>query len=132
MGLQVLMEFSEENGGTPCLGVYPGRVEPFAPGATDEAGVRLKIPHMGWNEVHQRREHPLWAGIPSASRFYFVHSYHVRPAEPDLAIGETHYGVPFVSAIARDNLFALQCHPEKSAASGLRLLENFCRWDGAC
>jgi glutamine amidotransferase len=85
---------------------------------------------MGWNQMHQLRPHPLWEGIGQDSRFYFVHSYYVDPAEPDLTIGETVYGRVFASAIASDNVFALQCHPEKSAAAGLRLLENFSRWDG--
>ncbi|MGD8498176.1 MAG: imidazole glycerol phosphate synthase subunit HisH [Chromatiales bacterium] len=131
MGMQVLVEHSEENDGTPCLGRFAGRVRYFGPELRDDAnGERLKIPHMGWNQMHQLRPHPLWEGIGQDSRFYFVHSYYVDPAEPDLTIGETVYGRVFASAIASDNVFALQCHPEKSAAAGLRLLENFSRWDG--
>jgi glutamine amidotransferase len=130
MGMQVLMERSEENSGTDCLGLFQGEVKYFGDRPEDAAGRRLKIPHMGWNEVHQARPHPLWSGIEQDSRFYFVHSYHVQPSDPSLAIGYTEYGIRFVSAIARGNVFALQCHPEKSASAGLRLLENFCAWNG--
>jgi imidazole glycerol-phosphate synthase subunit HisH len=128
MGLQVLMAFSEENGGTSLLGLLEGDVRRF-PSGMEHAGQRLKIPQMGWNQVHQTGDHPLWQGIPQASRFYFVHSYYVAPKAPDLVAGTTEYGVSFTSAVARDNLFATQFHPEKSAAAGLRLLENFVRWD---
>ena len=131
MGMQVLMDFSEENGGTACLGVFPGTVRYFGDPLLDPAsGERLKIPHMGWNQVHQERPHPLWVDIPQDSRFYFVHSYYVDPEDPTLAAGTSEYGRRFTSVIARDNLFALQCHPEKSAAAGLQLLANFTRWDG--
>ena len=128
MGLQVLMEFSEENQGTSLLGLFPGRVRHF-PESRDAQGNRLKIPHMGWNRVHQCHEHPLWDGIPQESRFYFVHSYYVDPSENDLTAGTTDYGVTFSSVIARDNLFATQFHPEKSADAGLRLLRNFVDWE---
>lgn len=128
MGLQVLMEFSDENGGTGLLGLYPGKVR-HLPDGVDEHGQRMKIPHMGWNRVHQVRAHPLWDGIDQDSRFYFVHSYYVDPAEDDLPVGTTDYSATFASVIARDNLFATQFHPEKSAASGLRLLHNFINWD---
>lgn len=131
IGLQTLFEHSEE-GDTPGLGMLPGRVRRFPSARMDEAstavGGRLKVPHMGWNEVHQSRPHPLWHGIADGERFYFVHSYYVDPADPQLAAGETVYGVRFTSAAARDNIFAIQCHPEKSAAAGLRLLENFIGW----
>jgi glutamine amidotransferase len=127
MGLQVLMEFSDENEGTELLGLYPGKVRHF-PEATDAAGRRLKIPHMGWSEVHQAHSHPLWEGIQDQSRFYFVHSYYVDPAENDLTAGTTEYGVTFASVLARDNLFATQFHPEKSADMGLRLPKNFVNW----
>lgn len=131
MGMQVLMDFSEENDGTACLGLYPGAVRYFGePLLEPGTGVRLKIPHMGWNEVHQERAHPLWAGIPQDSRFYFVHSFYVDPSDPGLVVATTDYGRRFTSAIARENLFALQCHPEKSAAVGLQLLANFSRWNG--
>ncbi len=131
MGMQVLLDFSEENDGTECLGLYAGRVRFFGVGLTDpRSGERLKIPHMGWNQVYQTCAHPLWEGIAQDSRFYFVHSYYAEPQETALVAGTTEYGISFTSAIARDNVFAIQCHPEKSAAAGLRLLENFARWDG--
>ncbi len=128
MGLQVLMEFSEENGGTDLLGLFPGRVRHF-PDGVDEQGKRMKIPHMGWNRVHQLHPHPLWEGIDQDSRFYFVHSYYVDPAENGLTAGTTDYSTTFASVIAKDNLFATQFHPEKSADAGLRLLQNFINWD---
>lgn len=131
MGMQVLVEFSEENEGTACLNRFPGSVRFFGRDLRDPlTGDRLKIPHMGWNQVHQVRAHALWEGIAQDSRFYFVHSYYVDPGETGLTIGETQYGRPFASAIASGNVFAIQCHPEKSAAVGLRLLANFARWDG--
>lgn len=128
MGLQVLMQHSEENGGTDLLGLFPGRVRFFGL-QHDAAGLALKIPQMGWNRVHQTGDHPLWTDIPQDSRFYFVHSYFVDPEDEGLAAGITGYGVDFTSAIARDNLFAVQFHPEKSADHGLQLLANFVRWN---
>lgn len=128
MGLQVLMSFSEENDGTELLGLFPGPVRHFS-AALDEQGSRLKIPQMGWNRVQQTQLHPLWAGIEDGSRFYFVHSYYVDPEQKALVAGTTEYGVGFASAIARDNLFATQFHPEKSAQAGLQLLRNFVNWD---
>jgi glutamine amidotransferase len=127
MGLQVLMDFSEENAGTPLLGLVPGEVRRF-PSNMRVQGAPLKIPHMGWNRVAQVRPHPLWEDIPDGSRFYFVHSYFVVPRDPDLAAGTTDYGVTFTSVLARDNLFAMQFHPEKSSDHGLQLLRNFARW----
>ncbi len=129
MGMQVLMTHSEENDGTDCLDLYPGDVRFFGHNLTDAAGEKLKIPHMGWNQVWQARPHSIWEGIPDGERFYFVHSYHVVPSEPDLALGTTDYGMRFVSAIARDNVAAVQFHPEKSAEAGLRLLSNFLHWN---
>jgi glutamine amidotransferase len=128
MGLQVLMQHSEENGGTQLLGLFPGNVRRFDGTARGDNGLPLKIPHMGWSPVEQRSGHVLWKGIPDASRFYFVHSYRVVPEDPTLVAGTTDYGVRFTSAIARDNLFACQFHPEKSADTGLRLLQNFVEW----
>jgi glutamine amidotransferase len=129
LGPQALMDFSEENGGVPCLGVLPGRVVWFGDKLRDpDTGERLKIPHMGWNQVHQLSEHPLWRGIPQDSRFSFVPSYYLQPATATVEAGETHYAFMFTSAIARDNIFAVQFHPEKSAQAGLRLLANFTRW----
>ena len=130
MGMQVLLEYSEENDGIDCLGVFRGKVRFFGTDLHDEDGRRLKIPHMGWNRIHQRRPHPLWADIEQDTRFYFVHSYYADPLEDDLIAGETDYGIRFVSAIARGNVFAIQAHPEKSAEAGLRLLRNFTRWNG--
>lgn len=130
LGPQALLEFSEENGGTPCLRVLPGRVVRFENALRDPVtGERLKIPHMGWNQVHQRISHPLWAGIAQDSRFYFVHSYYPQPADPAIVAGTTSYGVDFAAAIAKDNIFAVQFHPEKSAQAGLRLLANFIDWN---
>jgi glutamine amidotransferase len=128
MGLQVLLNFSEENDGTQLMGLFPGKVVRFASDMPGEGGLHLKIPHMGWSQVEQSREHPLWAGIASGSRFYFVHSYRVMPEDPALTAATTVYGVEFTCAIARDNLFAVQFHPEKSADAGLRLLQNFVAW----
>ena len=130
LGLQALMEQSEEDGGTAGLGLLPGSVHRFPSDMKGGDGTRLKIPHMGWNQVHQCSPHPLWRGIPDQARFYFVHSYYVRADDPSVVAGTTRYGLEFVSACARDNLFAVQFHPEKSQQAGLTLLENFMRWDG--
>src|SRR6185436_19210694 len=120
IGVQILFERGEE-GDTPGLGVLPGRVPRLsAPG--------LEIPHMGRNEVTQARQHPLWQGIPDGSRFYFVHSYYPEPADRSLIAATCVYGAPFTCAVARDNIFAVQFHPEKSASAGLRLLSNFVHW----
>jgi imidazole glycerol-phosphate synthase subunit HisH len=123
IGLQMLFERGEE-GDTPGLGILPGTVPRFA-GAAMEG---LSIPHMGWNEVLQARPHPLWEGIASGSRFYFVHSYFPVPRDAALTAATCMYGVPFTCAIARDNIFAVQFHPEKSQSAGLQLLSNFLRW----
>jgi len=125
IGLQMLFEHSEE-GDVPGLGVLPGQVRRFP--AAETLGQGLKVPHMGWNQVAQAEAHPLWSGIADGSRFYFVHSYYVEPAEPSVIAGSTGYGIPFTSAVARANIFAVQFHPEKSAQSGLQLLGNFMRW----
>jgi glutamine amidotransferase len=128
MGLQVLMNFSEENDGTQLMGLFSGKVVRFASDMPGDAGLHLKVPHMGWSNVRQSFPHALWEGIRDGSRFYFVHSYRVVPTDAALTVGDTDYGVRFTCAIARDNLFAVQFHPEKSAAAGLRLLENFVNW----
>jgi glutamine amidotransferase len=127
IGLQMLFEASEE-GDTPGLAVLPGTVRRF-PAATmrNAPGGPLKVPHMGWNQV-QTNDHPLWADIPQGSRFYYVHSYYADTTDPDLVAGTTTYGFPFTCAAARDNIFAVQFHPEKSQAAGLRLLANFVNW----
>ena len=128
IGLQMLFERSEE-GDVPGLGLFHGRVRRFsAASMVDAAGARLKVPHMGWNRVRQLRAHPLWDGIEDGARFYFVHSYYVDTADQELVTGESDYAHPFTCAIARDNVFAVQFHPEKSAAAGLRLLANFVGW----
>ncbi|MCK9283291.1 MAG: imidazole glycerol phosphate synthase subunit HisH [Rhodocyclaceae bacterium] len=128
IGLQMLFEHSEE-GDVAGLGVLPGRVCRFpATAMVAVDGGRLKVPHMGWNEVRQVSAHPLWNGIADNSRFYFVHSYYVEPADFAVAAAMTQYGIPFTSAIARDNIVAVQFHPEKSAQTGLQLLGNFMRW----
>ncbi len=120
IGLQMLFEHGEE-GDTPGLGVLGGEVPRFRL-------TGLKIPHMGWNEVAQSRPHALWAGIPDSSRFYFVHSYYPAPRDAALTAATTVYGRPFTCAVARDNIFAVQFHPEKSQSAGLQLLSNFVRW----
>ena len=120
IGLQMLFERGEE-GDTPGLGVLAGRVPRLAASG-------LKIPHMGWNEVLQQRPHALWAGIADRTRFYFVHSYYPAPADAAVTAATCVYGMPFTCAVARDNIFAVQFHPEKSQSAGLQLLSNFVRW----
>jgi glutamine amidotransferase len=129
VGMQALFSHSEENGGTPCLGLIDGEVRRFGEHMPGPDGHRLKVPHMGWNQVRQR-PHPLWAGIAQDSRFYFVHSYYTAPLDTALIAGSTDYGGEFCCALARENLFAVQFHPEKSQHAGLTLLGNFSRWDG--
>jgi len=129
VGMQALLERSEENGGTPCLGLIAGQVKRFPEGMPAPEGGKLKVPHMGWNQVHHN-DHPLWEDIAQDSRFYFVHSYYVAPADPALQAASTDYGTGFCAALARENLFAVQFHPEKSQRAGLTLLRNFSRWDG--
>lgn len=129
LGMQALLEESEENDGVPCLGLLPGRVRRFAEGLKDADGQTLKIPHMGWNRVHQANAHPLWEGIPQDSRFYFVHSYYASPALPEHVAATADYPTPFAAALACGKLFAVQFHPEKSQAAGLRLLANFLQWN---
>lgn len=131
MGMQVLMKHSEENQGVDCMNLYAGEVRSFADKTLHTKMQSLKIPHMGWNRVSQKQNHPLWHDIPDNSRFYFVHSYYVDPDDKTLVAGTTEFGIEFASVIARDNVFAAQFHPEKSAHDGLQLLKNFCRWDGS-
>ena len=131
LGLQALLEYSEEDGGTNGLGVFAGKVLKFADPLMDkDSGQRLKVPHMGWNQVHHTGEHPLWKNISQDSRFYFVHSYYVQPSEKETIAASTQYGVEFTSAASHNNIFAVQFHPEKSQHAGLALLENFISWDG--
>jgi len=126
IGLQMLFEHSEE-GDVEGLKVLPGRVRRFR--REDMGDARYKVPHMGWNEVEQAQEHPLWRGISDRERFYFVHSYYAVPADRSLVSGTTRYGLVFSSAVARENIFAVQFHPEKSHSSGLKLLSNFIEWN---
>lgn len=154
IGLQMLFEHSAE-GDIPGLGVLPGKVVRFASNLRDAQGHKLKVPHMGWNQVHHKTlplpnppperegamaastvggilkvdEHPLWQDIPQDARFYFVHSYYVQPQDEQLVQATSCYPLPFVCAVARDNLFAVQFHPEKSQSAGLALLRNFVNWN---
>jgi imidazole glycerol-phosphate synthase subunit HisH len=129
IGLQMLFEHSAE-GDIAGLGILPGKVVRFASNLHDAQGNKLKVPHMGWNQVHHA-EHPLWEGIAQDARFYFVHSYYVCPQDERLVQATTDYPQPFVCAVARDNLFAVQFHPEKSQHAGLTLLRNFVSWNPA-
>ncbi len=131
LGMQALMDYSSENNGTRGLGVISGRVSHFDERTQGQpVAAKLKVPHMGWNQVKQTKSHRLWRNIDQNSRFYFVHSYFVVPESPGIIAGTTDYGGIFTSVIARDNIFAVQFHPEKSQHSGLELLANFMRWDG--
>jgi glutamine amidotransferase len=128
IGLQMLFDHSEE-GDAAGLGILSGQVKRFAADLKGTDGLRLKVPHMGWNQVVQTKPHPLWDGIADKAFFYFVHSYHVVPDDAGIVVGQTDYGYPFTTAVARDNVFAIQCHPEKSARDGLQLLRNFVGWN---
>ena len=131
IGLQMLFERSEE-GDTAGLGVLPGKVRRFpTTGMVDASGARLKVPHMGWNRVRQAAAHPLWRGVADQAYFYFVHSYYVDTPEPSLIAGCSDYPQPFTCAVARDNVFSVQFHPEKSGADGVQLLTNFVQWQPA-
>lgn len=132
VGMQMLLSRSEEgppDTGTAGLNLIPGEVIRFRlEGQLQPDGSRYKVPQMGWNQVHQARPHPLWAGVPDGASFYFVHSFHARPADSTHSVGETDYGQRFTSAVARDNIFATQFHPEKSALHGLAVYRNFLSW----
>jgi glutamine amidotransferase len=128
LGTQIIFATSEEND-TACLGIVPGAVRRF-PADLQEEGRLLKIPHMGWNRVAFRRSHPVFKELPEGAEFYFVHSYYPVPDDERWGIGWTDYGIRFCAAIARGNLVAVQFHPEKSGAPGLKILANFCRWGG--
>lgn len=131
VGFQAMMDWSAENGGTDCLGIFPGKVQFFGDAmANIQQASHLKIPHMGWNQVHQTEAHPLWQNIAQDARFYFVHSYYVEPAGPEYIAASTTYGFPFTAAMAKKNVFAVQFHPEKSQHVGLKLYENFLNWNG--
>ncbi len=122
VGLQVLFKGSREGGWEDCLDIFPGEVKKLPEGQ--------KIPHMGWNQVKQLKEHPIFGGVPDQADFYFVHSYYADPQDRTLIIGETEYGLAFCSVLARGNLAAMQFHPEKSGDLGLRIYDNFLRWAG--
>ncbi|MGH8541889.1 MAG: imidazole glycerol phosphate synthase subunit HisH [Stenotrophobium sp.] len=128
LGMQVMLEHSDENGGVPALGLFPGNVVRFPDPAVGGAAERLKVPHIGWNRVKQAVAHPVWAGVPDDSWFYFVHSYHAAPQNPAHVLGSTDYIHDFASALARDNIVAFQFHPEKSQNVGMTLLANFVNW----
>ena len=132
VGMQALMDFSEENDGVDCLGMIHGKVLHFNDQRCDQQGEKLKVPHMGWNQVNQAVAHPLWQGIAQDSRFYFVHSYYVHAADSLQVAARVDYGVSIDAALYRDNVFAVQFHPEKSSSDGLKLLSNFLVWDGQC
>jgi imidazole glycerol-phosphate synthase subunit HisH len=128
LGTQIIFESSEEDSGTPCVGLVPGTVKRFIPNDT-----MCKIPQMGWNAVEFARAHPVFAGIEDSSEFYFVHSYYPAPSDPSYIVGETDYAdIRFASVVGKDNLVAMQFHPERSGRIGLKLLENFSKWDGKC
>jgi len=128
IGMQMLLTRSEE-GPADGLGLIPGEVIRFQlQGQLQPDGSRFKVPQMGWNQVIQARTHPLWAGVPDSAYFYFVHSFYARPSDPRHSVGETDYGTRFTCALARDNIFATQFHPEKSAEHGLALYRNFLHW----
>ncbi len=133
VGMQALMSRSEENGGVDGINLFPAQVRFFGDNLVENgerSGSRLKVPHMGWNEVYQSVDHPMWHNIPDGDRFYFVHSYYAEAeGNADIA-GRSHYGVDLAAAVARDNIFAVQFHPEKSARAGLQLLKNFVDWSG--
>ncbi|MBW1860621.1 MAG: imidazole glycerol phosphate synthase subunit HisH [Deltaproteobacteria bacterium] len=129
LGAQIVLERSEENSAR-CLGLIGGDVKLFPLPLLSEENERLKIPHMGWNGVRILKKHPVLEGIAPDDEFYFVHAYHPLPASDDCVVGTTDYGIVFPSVIGRRNLIAMQFHPEKSGPAGLRILENFCNWDG--
>ena len=129
VGMQAMMDRSEENNGVACIGILPGEVRFFGEHHKDSEGNPLKVPHMGWNQVTQVA-HPLWKDIPQNSRFYFVHSFYILAEDARLVAATCDYGLQFHAALAKDNLFAVQFHPEKSHTAGLQLLKNFLLWDG--
>ena len=132
VGMQSLMARSDENGGVDCLGFFDGTVTRFPKNHSDTDGTKLKVPHMGWNQVAQSQNHPLWDGIADNAYFYFVHSFFLPEEESDYMAGSFDYGIKGSAAVAKDNVFATQFHPEKSHDNGLKLLANFLTWDGTC
>ena len=130
IGVQMLFARSDE-GDVACLGLLPGTVRRLASDMQTATGERVKVPHMGWNRVRQTVRHPLWAGVADNAHFYFVHSYYVDSPDAALTVATSDYPRPFTCAVARDNVFAVQFHPEKSGEDGLRLLQNFVEWQPA-
>jgi imidazole glycerol-phosphate synthase subunit HisH len=130
VGMQALMQHSEENDGVDCLAELPGQVKFFGEHLQGAHAEKLKVPHMGWNQVNQTMPHPMWNGIEQDSRFYFVHSYYVHCTNSQWVAATTEYGVNIHAALARNNLFTVQFHPEKSSTAGLQLLKNFLQWNG--
>jgi len=128
LGTQIIFDYSEEND-TPCIGLVSGSTRRF-PDSMQCGGRLLKIPHMGWNSVRFRREHPVFQNIPAGAEFYFVHSYYPAPSSDSVILGVTDYGIEFCSVLAEKNLVAMQFHPEKSGRPGLQILQNFCNWGG--
>ena len=131
VGMQILTEFGEESSGVKALGVFSGQITAFPKCMVAVDDSPLKVPHMGWNQV-QKNAHPMWSGIADATRFYFVHSYRYADSEADCVVGVCNYGAPFAAALAREGVFAVQFHPEKSHQAGLELYANFLTWDGTC
>ncbi len=131
VGMQILTEFGEESSGVDALGVFPGQITQFPKSMKCPEGRPLKVPHMGWNELLQR-PHPMWAGISDRTRFYFVHSYRYADIKATCVAGTCYFGAPFVAALSKPNVFAVQFHPEKSHDAGIRLYRNFLTWDGTC
>ena len=131
IGMQALMQHSEENNGVDCLGILAGNAKKFTHGALDSAGNTLKIPHMGWSQVKKTKENPLFRNIDENERFYFVHSYFVIPTDTSMTIAETEYPDKYSCALQHNNIVAVQFHPEKSQHAGIQLLKNFLDWDGS-
>jgi imidazole glycerol-phosphate synthase subunit HisH len=129
LGTQIIMEMSRESD-TRCLGLIKGEVQRFPDHLSDNNEKRLKVPHMGWNNVRLRRRHPIFEGVTPDSEFYFVHSYYPVPSLSEIILGETYYGDWFASVLLSKNLMAVQFHPEKSGRPGLKILSNFCKWGG--
>lgn len=130
VGMQALMTSSEENGGVECLNILPGKVKLFS-GEAFSGKEKLKVPHMGWNQVEQMQPHAMWKDIAQNERCYFVHSFYIEAENSDQVVGKTHYGLDFSAALASENIFAVQFHPEKSHRVGLQLLKNFSTWNGS-
>ena len=129
LGTQIIMERSEEND-TACIGLIKGEVRRFPDSLAEKEGRVLKVPHMGWNGITLKRDHPLFRNVERDSEFYFVHAYYPSPKDPASILGETRYGISFASVLFSGNLVAVQFHPEKSGKPGLKILSNFCSWEG--